>query len=174
MTVTWADTNTFGIVCKVDNSIFNSLKVFGFAVLLVKHPIFPVNSASSTKTSRAFVSFKLTSIVSILYEKLHMFWDMTVDNDGSIIFNVKLQIVEILNRISKFFYSLLECILDVIVLFLGFVIHMLHGIHLETSHPCFFIKNKFFRSIFSALNKMSSWLMRHNFLPTVNAFLKIL
>ena len=96
-TVTCTDADTFWVIGKVDHTILDSFKVTCFIVMIVEHSVFPVGSASSAETSRAFIGLKLTSIVSIFDEKLHMLGYMTVDNDRSIVLQVKLKVVEVLD-----------------------------------------------------------------------------
>ena len=92
--------DSFWIICKVYYSILNSLEVSCFVIFIIKHSIFPINSWLPTETSWTFIGFKLTSIVSILYEELHMLWNMNMDNDRSIILNVELKVVEIFNWVT--------------------------------------------------------------------------
>lgn len=170
-TITCTTVYSLGVICKVDHSILNPLKIRGFTIFFVEHPILPSSSASSTQTSWTFVCFKLTSVMSILDKELHMLWDMTMDDDRCIIFNIKLQIIEILYWITQFFYSLLNSSFHIIMFFFRFIVHMKHCIHLKMCHSCFFIKNKCFCCIFSTLNQMSCGLMRHYLLSTMNTFL---
>ena len=72
-TVTCTDADTFWVIGKVDHTILDSFKVTCFIVMIVEHSIFPVSSAGSAETSRTLISLKLTSIVSIFNEELHMF-----------------------------------------------------------------------------------------------------
>ena len=95
VTCTYAD--TFRVIGKVNHTILDSLEVTCLVVMIVEHSIFPVSSAGSTKTSRAFVGLKLASIVSIFDEELHMLGYVTVDNDWSIVLQVKLKVVEVLD-----------------------------------------------------------------------------
>ena len=46
--------------------------------------------------------------MGVLDKKFHILRDMDVDDDRGVVLNIKLQIVEVFNTISKLFDSLLE------------------------------------------------------------------
>jgi hypothetical protein len=96
LTITTTDTDSFGVVGKVDHSVLNPLKVFCFAIHFIEHSVFPTDARRPAQRPRTLVRLKLTSIVSVLDEELHVFRDVNVNNDRSVIFDVKLKIVEIL------------------------------------------------------------------------------
>jgi hypothetical protein len=96
--VAYAD--SFWIICKVNDSVFHSLEISGFAVHFIEHAVFPADSGRPTQAARALISLKLASIVGILDEKLHVFRYMNVYDDGCIVLDVELQVVEILNCIA--------------------------------------------------------------------------
>lgn len=83
---------TFWIIGKVDNTIFDSFEICRFIVILIEHSIFPSGSWRPRKRPWAFVSFKLTSVMGVFQEKLHVFAHMNLDDDWGIVFNVKLQV----------------------------------------------------------------------------------
>ena len=88
--VSTTDTDTFRIVGEVDDPIFDPLEVISLTVLFIKHSVFPIYTRGTTQTSWALVSLKLTSIMGIFDEKLHMFGHMDVDDDRSVVLNVEL------------------------------------------------------------------------------------
>jgi hypothetical protein len=82
--------DTLGIVSEVDNPILHSFEVSGLAILVAEHPVFPRCAGGSAERTRALVGLELAAVVSVLDEEFHVLRDMDVNNDGSIIFNVKL------------------------------------------------------------------------------------
>lgn len=83
---------TFWIICKVDNTIFNSLEVCSFIVIFIKHSIFPSSSRRPWKWSWTRVGLELASIMGVFQKKLHVLAHMNLDDDWGIVFDVKLQI----------------------------------------------------------------------------------
>lgn len=86
--------NSFGIISKINNTIFNPLKIDGILILLIKHNIFFIKSILPIKCSRTCIGLKLTSIMSIIDEKLHMFY-VDMNDYWSIVLDVVLEIGEI-------------------------------------------------------------------------------
>ena len=68
--------------------------------------------------------------MSILDEEVHMLGDMNVDDDRRIVLHIKLQIVEIFERVAHFLDPSLKRGLDLVVLLLGLEGHVLHGFYL--------------------------------------------
>ena len=56
--------------------------------------------------------------MSILDEEVHMLGDMNVDDDRRIVLHIKLQIVEIFERVAHFLDPSLKSGLDLVVLLL--------------------------------------------------------
>lgn len=171
LSVSTANTDSFRVICKVDHSILNPFKVSCLAVFLIEHPILPTNAWRSTERSWAFVGLKLASVVGVFDEKLHMFGDMNVDDDGCIIFDVKLQVVEIFKSKSKFFDPLLKSFLHRVMFLFRSFIHMPHGFHLKRSHPGLLIKDKPFYSFTSAFSRVGSSFGWQHLLATMDTFL---
>ena len=68
--------------------------------------------------------------MSILDEEVHMLGDMNVDDDRRIVLHIKLQIVEIFERVAHLLDPSLKRGLDLVVLLLGLEGHVLHGFYL--------------------------------------------
>lgn len=78
--------------------------------------------------------------MSVFDEELHMFGDMDVDDDGCVVLDIELQVVEVLNRVSKFLYPLLKGPFYRVMFFLRSLSHVPHGLDLQGCHPCLLIK----------------------------------
>lgn len=109
--------------------------------------------------------------MSILDKEVHMLGDMNMDDDWSIILHIELQIVEIFKCIPHFFDPRLKCGFDFIVFFLGFEDHVLHGIHLQGSHPCAGIELQVFQCLLPAFYQVALHCPRQELHSAIDAFL---
>ena len=95
-TITGCAINTLRIVSKVNNPVLNSLMISCGSILLIKHPILPLGPRLTTERARTLASLKLVPIMSILDKKLHMFQNMDMDDNWSMVLNVEQQVLDIL------------------------------------------------------------------------------
>lgn len=174
MSVANASADSLWIICEVDDSVLNSLEISRFCVLLIEHAVLPSRSGLPAETSRTFVGLKLTPVVSILDKEVHMLGDMNMDDDWSIILHIELQIVEIFKCIPHFFDPRLKCGFDFIVFFLGFEDHVLHGIHLQGSHPCAGIELQVFQCLLPAFYQVALHCPRQELHSAIDTFLHTL
>jgi len=96
-TVGCTNSYTFGVVGEVYHAILDPFKVTCFIVVVVEHPVFPVGSATPAETSRTLVGLELASVVGIFDEELHVLGYVAMDDDGGVVLEVKLEVIEVLD-----------------------------------------------------------------------------
>lgn len=89
LSITWAGSYSFWIICKVHRTIFNSLKRCGMVMHSIKHPIFPIYSSAWTIFITSSGNFKGVPIMSIFCEKLKHICSH-VNDDRGIVNNIML------------------------------------------------------------------------------------
>ena len=95
LSVTRASSNPFWIIGEVDCPIFYPFKRGCRVMLAIEHSIFPVSPSASAERTRRHSGLELISIVSVLDKELHMIVSMHMNDDGRIVYNVVMQILEI-------------------------------------------------------------------------------
>ena len=112
--------------------------------------------------------------MSILDEEVHMLGDMNVDDDRRIVLHIKLQIVEIFERVAHLLDPSLKRGLDLVVLLLGLEGHVLHGFYLQGSHPCAGVELQVLQSLLLAFHQVALHGLRQELYSAVDAFLHAL
>ena len=126
--------NTFGIIGKIDHSVFNPLKIRSLTVTLIKHPILPRCSRSPWQWSWTLICLKLIPVMCVFHKKFHMFADMNLNDNRGVVLNVVGKIFEIFTWVSQFVDFLLELFPGCFVLFYGLFVHVLDCFCLEGCH----------------------------------------
>ena len=137
-TVGFSAVDSFGVICKINHSIFNSLKICRYAIMFIEHPIFPASSWWTWKGARAFVGLKLVAVVGVLHKELHMLADVNLDYDWRIVLYVKLQVLQVLCRVTHFVHSLLQWWPNAFMLFSWLLVHVQHSLYLKWCHSGMF------------------------------------
>lgn len=134
LTVSQCTVHTLRIIREVYNSILYPLRVLCLRILFIEHSIFPLYSWLPTQWPWTLTSFKLTSIMSVLYEKLHMSCNMTVDDNWSIVLYVVVQVLQIWVFESQFIWFSLNTFNTTIVRTPRFFMHIKYSLILELWH----------------------------------------
>jgi hypothetical protein len=137
--IAWAAVDSFRIIGEIYNSVFDSFIIFSTWIFFIEHTIFPTHPWCSAETSWTFVSLKLTTIMGVFHKKFHVLGNMYMNDNGSVIFNIELKVVQIFNSISKAFYSSLKSISYSKMLILWFFVHIFNCLKLKFCHSCFLI-----------------------------------
>lgn len=90
MPVANARTHSLWIVCKVYDSVLNSLEISCLRVLLIEHSVLPSRPGLPAETARTFIGLKLAPVMGVLNKEGHMLGDMNVDDDWGVVFNIEL------------------------------------------------------------------------------------
>lgn len=60
----------------------------------IKHPILPADPRSLAQRTWWFFGLELIPIVGIFHKELHVGINMHMDNDGSIVYNIVMEVLE--------------------------------------------------------------------------------
>ena len=105
--------------------------VSGIRISFIKHAILPIYSWLPAERTWTFASLELVTVMGILYEKLHVFTDMNVNDNWCMIFNVEQQILYVLFFVAEFVWSFMELFLTFRMIFHRFRLHVKDGILLD-------------------------------------------
>ena len=82
--------HSLGVIGEIYHTVLDPLKVSSPTILLIKNPILPLRPGLPTQSPRAFPSLKLVPVMGIVDKELHVFGNMDVNNDRSVVLGVKL------------------------------------------------------------------------------------
>lgn len=120
------------VIRKIHGSVLDSLIISCFVVHIIKHSVLPVGPWSSTEGARGLGSFELASVMSILDKELEMSIRMHMNDNGSIVDNIMIKILQILFPEPQFLNSFLYPSLIHKMKFLTFLVHVYHRLNLKT------------------------------------------
>ena len=103
LTISWTHCHSFWIIRKVHSAIFYPFEVGCTTMHWIKHPILPLVSSSYSSGPR-LLHLKNISVMSVLNKELKMTIGPHVNNYGSIVSDIMMQILKILLSITKFPY----------------------------------------------------------------------
>ena len=119
------------IIGNVQGAVLDSFVGFSILIHVVKHTVFPASPYLKVFTARGFARLELVSVVCVFEVKGEMFISMYVNDDWSIIGNVRIKMNEIFKFVAELSDSFKEFFLSSIVKDFGFVIDVHYGLNLK-------------------------------------------